>query len=84
MKNIYEVDLLPEEAFEDASFQRSVLNKLSVSPDDFYVKPLRRSIDARGRKVIVKLQVELFPKGSISPAIEYRKDYPDVSKALPV
>lgn len=81
MKNIYEVDLLPEEAFEHTTFQQSVLNKLSLPAGDFFVRPLRRSIDARGRRVIVKLQVELIPRGLQTPLIEYKRDYPDVSKA---
>lgn len=81
MKNIYEVDLLPEEAFEETIFQQSVLSKLPVSPTDFFVKPLRRSIDARGKKVIVKLQVELIPKGLPYKGIDYQKQYPDVSKS---
>ncbi len=84
MKSIHEVDLLPEEAYESEVFEQAVLHHLSVPAGDFRVKTLRRSIDARGRKVIIKMQVELIPRGEPIPTIAYKRDYPDVSKALPV
>ncbi|MDH4058885.1 MAG: FAD-dependent oxidoreductase, partial [Cyclobacteriaceae bacterium] len=47
---------------------------------DTWVKPIKRSIDARGKKVIVRVLYEIStaPK---KPLINYSKNYPDVSKA---
>lgn len=58
---IIEIDLPPEEAFEEAVFKQAIFGRLKLSPSEFYIHPLRRSIDARGRKTIVKFSVELIP-----------------------
>jgi uncharacterized protein len=81
LNKTYEVDLSPEEAYDDAAFQPAVFQKLNLPNRDFFVRPLRRSIDARGRNVVVKLQVELISKGNERPLISYSKNYPDVSKS---
>jgi uncharacterized FAD-dependent dehydrogenase len=84
LNKIYEVDLSPEEAFDDTAFEVAVFKKLNIHQPELFVRPLRRSIDARGRKVIVKLQVELVSKDSNQSLISYNKNYPDVSKSQAV
>jgi uncharacterized protein len=82
LNKIYEVDLSPEEAFDEAVFKAAVLQKLQIkSADELMLRPLRRSIDARCRKVVVKLQLELVPSNYAQPLISYSKDYPNVSQS---
>jgi uncharacterized protein len=85
LKNTYEVELSPEEAFDEAVFKTAVFQKLQIeNTEELLLRPLRRSIDARGRSVVVKLQVELMPSQNSTPIISYSKNYPDISNALPV
>ncbi|MBS1950912.1 MAG: FAD-dependent oxidoreductase [Bacteroidetes bacterium] len=73
-----EIVLSPEEAFDEAKFKASLYEKLKLDPNDVFIRPIRRSIDARGKKVLVRVQVELFSAGI--QQLNYSKDYPDVSK----
>jgi uncharacterized protein len=85
LKNIYEIELSPEEAFDDTVFKTAIFKKLQIkNAEELMVRPLRRSIDARSRAVVVKLQVELISSHNSEPLISYSKNYPDVSKALSV
>lgn len=61
--SIIEIDLPPEEAFEEAVFKQAIFQRLKLNPNEVYLHPLRRSIDARGKKVLVKFSVELIPVG---------------------
>jgi uncharacterized FAD-dependent dehydrogenase len=61
MINTFEVDLSPEEAYDESIVKQAIFKKLNLSfTDNLNVQPLRRSIDARGTKVVVKLLVEIF------------------------
>jgi uncharacterized protein len=82
LSKIYEVDLSPEEAFDEAVFKIAVLQKLQIeNSEELILRPLRRSIDARGRKVVVKLQVELVPSNHDQHLLSYSKNYPNVSQS---
>ncbi len=61
MNKTLELTLTPEEAFDEQQFNSSLYRKLKLSDSEWYVKPLKRSIDAR-RHVVVRLQVELIPR----------------------
>src|SRR5688500_3321831 len=57
-----EVTLWPEEAFNDQVFPEILYKKLGLKNDgSVYVNPVKRSIDARGKKVIVRLLCEIIP-----------------------
>lgn len=80
MKTV-ELVLSPYEAFGDL-FPAILYTKLSV-PSDGSVKviPLKRSIDARSRRVSVRVQCQVV-KGTEGPAAEqYTMQYPDRSAA---
>ena len=80
-----ELILSPQEAFDDALFQQTVSERLHLAPaGDSAFRVLRRSIDARSRKVVVKVLFEIISKEDISKSISYRANYPDVSKSKPV
>ena len=80
-----EIILLPEEAFNEDLFQTTLYQKLGLNQDgDFYVKPVKRSIDARARKVIVRVVCEVISVKEKKPLITYSKDFNDVSKSRQV
>ncbi|HEY5691016.1 MAG TPA: FAD-dependent oxidoreductase [Cyclobacteriaceae bacterium] len=82
MSKTVELSLTPEEAFNEKLFEATLRNKLALSPDDdVVVHPVKRSIDARGKKVIVRLLVELIPKKDWEPRQSIKETYNDVSHA---
>lgn len=82
MSRTVELSLTPEEAFNEELFDALLRNKLARSPDDDAVlQPVKRSIDARGKKVIVRLLVELIPKKDWKPRQSIKETYKDVSHA---
>ena len=85
MSKTIEVQLSPQEAFDDSAFKPALFAQLGI-PDDgsVFLNPLRRSVDARGKKVWVKVLVEIVSASEATDKITYRKQYPDVSKARPV
>jgi uncharacterized FAD-dependent dehydrogenase len=78
MNKKFEVNLNPEEAFDEALFKPALYQKLKLSPEESFLRPVRRSIDARGKNVLVKVQVEVLAIGEHAP-ISYKKDYSNVS-----
>ncbi len=77
-----EIVLLPEEAFDEHRFTQSLYEKLSLKKDgDVWVRPIKRSIDARGRKVVVRVLCETVAASEKRPIITYTKNYVDVTHA---
>jgi uncharacterized protein len=76
---IAELTLTPEEAFNDELFPSILYRKLQLPEDgSVYVKPLKRSIDARAKNVIVRFQCEIIEKHErIDTGL--RRNYGDVS-----
>src|SRR5688572_21791800 len=72
-----EIVLSPEEAFSETLFPSILYQKLGIKNDGhFCVKPLKRSIDARSRNVVVRIQCEI---AAISHTTHDRTPrYPDV------
>ncbi|MFN5169236.1 MAG: NAD(P)/FAD-dependent oxidoreductase [Cyclobacteriaceae bacterium] len=79
MKQSAEVLLLPEEAFDEARFQEHARKKLNL-PEQICVVPRRRSIDARGRKVMLNFQVDLVDQSEYLRET-FTRDYPNVSQS---
>jgi uncharacterized protein len=62
MKKEIQLQLLPEQAFDDNVFKEVVLKQIglnSTEPNSF-VRQIKRSIDARGKQVKVNITAELF------------------------
>ena len=58
-----ELVLTPAEAFDEASFIPVLYNKLSIPRDgSLVVVPRKRSVDARGRDVKVRVQYDLVER----------------------
>jgi uncharacterized FAD-dependent dehydrogenase len=83
MRKIIDLSLRPEEAFNDPVFEQLLRQAAGVSPTEEGVtlRPLRRSIDARGRQVKVNVQAEVWVNETPPPVVSYSLDYPDVSVA---
>jgi len=84
MHKIIELQLTPREAFDESQFDQVLSEKLDLPKDGSLIfHPIKRSIDARGRRVLVNVQVEVMPVEAAA-GLTYKKDYPDVSQAEPV
>jgi len=76
-----EIALTPEEAFDQNVVHHALFQQLNLKDDgSIYIRPLRRSIDARGKKVVVKFLVELIPADQVKAATQLKIDK-DVSQA---
>lgn len=82
---IKDITLWPEEAFNDSLFPKILYQRLGL-PDDggVHVTPLRRSIDARGKKVCVRFQVAIYDAGEHVPLASDISSYQDVRNKEPV
>jgi uncharacterized protein len=81
MSTHQEIILSPQEAFDPAIFSEIIYRKTNVSPESFLVKPVRRSIDARGKSILVKLLTEIVPLEEVRSSFSYRENYPTVSSS---
>lgn len=82
MKELVEIVLLPQEAFDQTLFNQIISEKFNITPEgDRAFHLIKRSIDARGRNVVVRISGELISKEALSKSITYSKTYPDVSKS---
>lgn len=73
--------LPPEVAYDDQLLTEALGKQTGFANPKYRL--LKRSIDARGRQVIVNLQLEVLD-GVQPPAPEYKKDYHNVANAAPV
>jgi uncharacterized protein len=81
--NVKELILTPQEAFDDEHFRSALCSKLSLPVDgDRVVQPIKRSIDARGRQIKVRVQYEVLHKNQVP--VPRTKDYPSVQSKDPV
>jgi uncharacterized protein len=83
MRKTAEVQLSPQEAFDENLFIPSLLKKLSL-PEGHPILPLRRSIDARSSRVKVNVLVEIFSPKDQVPVFGAKKELPDVRHKDPV
>jgi hypothetical protein len=80
-----ELILTPEEAFDESDFRHHLLRKLNVPTDgSVLIHPLKRSIDARGKSVIIRVQCQLFERNEQGPPRPEPRAFQDVRKSRPV
>lgn len=72
-----EISLSPEEAFDPSVFDQALRQRLRPGADQF-IHVLRRSIDARGRKVVVNIMAEVVSKEQWLSFNTFKRDYPNV------
>lgn len=81
MKTV-DVTLTPEEAFDDNLFPAVLYQKLGLPMDgSVFVTPLKRSIDARGRAIIVRLQCEITTAAEHLQRNRYTPSYRNVANS---
>ena len=74
-----DITLWPEEAFNESIFPDILYERLGLKKDgSVRIVPVKRSIDARGRKVCVRLQCEVHDAGDAPPALSPEDLYGDV------
>jgi hypothetical protein len=77
-----EIILTPEEAFDAIRFQDNLYAKLSLKKDgDWWVRPLKRSIDARSKRVVVRVLCEVIPASEKQPLIQYSKVFQSITSS---
>lgn len=70
-----ELILTPEEAFDPNLFSTILLEKAGLHPNaEVQLLPVKRSIDARGRKIAVRVQCELYGRGERPPVTAPKVD----------
>ncbi|RZS97485.1 NAD(P)/FAD-dependent oxidoreductase [Cecembia calidifontis] len=81
MKKELQLQLSPEEAYDDRLFQHVALKKAGLSADNAQAiaRQIRRSIDARGRQVRVNVTAEVFINEAPTPLLQTPKAYQNVS-----
>lgn len=85
MNKILKFDLAPEVAFDEDNLKQFLEKKYPHWANDQFTFLLkRRSVDARGKRIKVPVEIEVFDKEGAHPLIEYKKDYPNVTNAEPV
>ncbi|MDH4090758.1 MAG: FAD-dependent oxidoreductase [Cyclobacteriaceae bacterium] len=76
-----ELVLSPENAFDEKHFIEILYKKVGLANDgSVYVVPTRRSIDARGRKVVVRVQCEVLTPSEYKPLVSSPTEFRDVSR----
>ena len=76
---IADLILWPEEAFNDSLFPGILYERLGLKIDgSVFVNPIKRSIDARGKKVCVRFQCEIYATSESRPLTTFSNHYPDV------
>ncbi|OOG72742.1 NAD(P)/FAD-dependent oxidoreductase [Algoriphagus sp. A40] len=86
MKKTFSLQLSPEDAYDPDNFEKAVFKKAGVTPDTShaFVRQIRRSIDARGRKVIVNVEAELFLNEIPGSLLDHAPSYQYVSNSEPI
>ena len=82
---IVELVLKPEEAFDEVKFNAVLYSKLGFKQDgSVFVRPVKRSIDARSKNVVVRIQCEILRPDEVAPHLSYKKIFRNVSNSKPV
>ncbi|MEQ8426029.1 MAG: FAD-binding protein [Cyclobacteriaceae bacterium] len=82
MNKTVELRLSPAEAYNEEQFLSTLRKKLNLKDaEDIIVQPLRRSIDARGKDVRVRVLVELIKKNEQPQKLSIKDGYKNVEKS---
>ena len=86
MKKTFSLQLSPAEAYDPDLFHKSLLKKAGLSPEtpQAFARQTRRSIDARGRKVLVNIEAELFINEKPGSLLDHFPEYKSVKNEDPL
>jgi len=79
---VKEIILTPEEAFNPQHFDHVLYKAAQISPHDQQILALKRSVDARGRQIKVRIQYEVVDKSYVRP--KWNKPEKYVKDAEPI
>lgn len=81
----YELVLQPEEAAGSIDYKRILFSQYQVDPSSVqHIIPVKKSIDARGRQVKIRLWVDVYFSGEPLPSGIQTVSYPPVHDKTPV
>jgi uncharacterized protein len=84
-KKEVEVVLSPEVAYNDELLERELILSAGLKPENVkHIHRIKRSIDARGRQVLLRVRADLYLDTPPADILSARYNYPDVSKAKKV
>jgi uncharacterized FAD-dependent dehydrogenase len=83
LKRPLELVLTPREAFDETAYREVIPEKAGLGPSQGF-RILKRSIDARGRNVVVRVAGEVVDGELAEERIAYQKPTGDVSRARQV
>ncbi|WP_299985999.1 FAD-dependent protein [uncultured Pontibacter sp.] len=79
-KKEVEVVLSPEVAYNDEVLELELIKSAGVKPEDVkHIHRIKRSIDARGRQVLLRVRADIYLDTPPADIIAPRYNYPDVS-----
>ena len=85
MKHELNLVISPEEAANETKIKEIAAKQIRASLSDiFFIKVLKRSIDARSRHIKINLKIEVYINEQPSPAVSYKINYPQVTQSTPV
>lgn len=86
MRKEINLTLRPEEAYDPEVFKSIALRRANAPLDarNISIRPIKRSIDARGRQVKVNVTAEIFFDEVPSARVGDKVPYADISKAEPI
>jgi uncharacterized FAD-dependent dehydrogenase len=80
MQQNLSLTLEPEIALDDAVLRQHIQKNFSyTNENEFFIRKVRQSIDARIGQVKINLDVEIYSGEIPPPEMEFRKEYQDVS-----
>jgi uncharacterized FAD-dependent dehydrogenase len=80
MQQTLSLTLEPEIALDDAVLRQYIQTKfLNTNDNEFSIRRVRQSIDARKGQVKINLDIEIYSGETPPPEMEFQKEYPDVS-----
>ena len=84
MKKTIQLQLPPKVAYTEQLLKEEIAEQLSLkNSDTFFIQPLKRSIDARGRNIKINLSVDVYINENI-PRFNYSPNYQIVSPTSPI
>ncbi len=80
MQQTLSLTLEPEIALDDAVLRQHIQKKyLNTNSDEFSLRKVRQSIDARKGQVKINLDIEIYSGKVPPPEMEFRKEYQEVA-----
>lgn len=75
MKKTIQLQLPPKVAYTEQLLKEEIAEQLSLkTSDQFFIQPVKRSIDARGRNIKINLTVDVYINEKI-PEFNYKPGY---------